>query len=196
MAIIPSTTRFVGIATSVDLTERKSVSVNAETQPYTMQDIIDTTSVAASVIPAASFTWSAGYANLVNAADNRIPFDATEIADANFTLLTPGPGTHSVEVTLAGVYQVNTLMHFFDIGSDMKFETKIFAGAVEPLSLVKVIQSETYGGTNTNQVMQGSSLISLNAGDKVGIVVVPSANAPFPANLDGLEPTVELIKIK
>lgn len=44
MAIIPSSTRFVGISPSVNLTEKKSNQLNSETQPYTMQDIIDTAS--------------------------------------------------------------------------------------------------------------------------------------------------------
>lgn len=42
MAIVPLDTRFIGIAPQVDLTERKSALLNAETSPYSMQDIIDT----------------------------------------------------------------------------------------------------------------------------------------------------------
>ena len=42
MAIIPSNTQFIGISPDVNLTEKKSSRLNAETQPYTMQDIIDT----------------------------------------------------------------------------------------------------------------------------------------------------------
>ena len=42
MAIIPSDTRFIGISPGVNLVEKKSNQLNAETQPYTMQDIIDT----------------------------------------------------------------------------------------------------------------------------------------------------------
>jgi hypothetical protein len=37
--MIPSGTRFIGFAESVDLTERRSASVNAETAVYTMDDI-------------------------------------------------------------------------------------------------------------------------------------------------------------
>lgn len=42
MAIIPSSTQFIGISSNVNLTEKKSSQINSETQPYTMQDIIDT----------------------------------------------------------------------------------------------------------------------------------------------------------
>jgi hypothetical protein len=45
MAQVPSTTRFIGIADSVDLTERKSAQANTETEPYTMQDIADSTGI-------------------------------------------------------------------------------------------------------------------------------------------------------
>lgn len=44
MAIIPSDTRFIGIADFVDLTERRSAQVNSESEPYTMTDIVDTVS--------------------------------------------------------------------------------------------------------------------------------------------------------
>ena len=37
--MIPSGTRFIGIAPTVNLTERKSANINAETQPYTIDDI-------------------------------------------------------------------------------------------------------------------------------------------------------------
>jgi hypothetical protein len=37
--MIPEGTRFIGISPSVNLKERKSASINAETQPYTLDDI-------------------------------------------------------------------------------------------------------------------------------------------------------------
>lgn len=43
MATIPSNTRFIGISERADLTERKSASQNALTQPYTIEDLIDGT---------------------------------------------------------------------------------------------------------------------------------------------------------
>jgi hypothetical protein len=42
MSIISSDTRFIGISTSANLTERKSALINDQTEPYTMQDFIDT----------------------------------------------------------------------------------------------------------------------------------------------------------
>jgi len=42
MSIISSDTRFIGISTNVNLTERKSALINSQTEPYTMQDFVDT----------------------------------------------------------------------------------------------------------------------------------------------------------
>jgi hypothetical protein len=50
MANIPVTTRFIGIADTANLVEKKSTQVNAETQPYTMQDIIDTVPVSPGIV--------------------------------------------------------------------------------------------------------------------------------------------------
>ena len=45
MAIVPSGTRFVGISENVNLKERKSAVLNAETQPYTIEDLAATVGV-------------------------------------------------------------------------------------------------------------------------------------------------------
>lgn len=47
MATVPNGTRFIGIATSVDLTERKSALLNKQTEPFTIEDIADTVGVGA-----------------------------------------------------------------------------------------------------------------------------------------------------
>jgi hypothetical protein len=45
MSTVPSGTRFIGISTNVNLTERKSAVLNAETQPYTIEDLAATVGV-------------------------------------------------------------------------------------------------------------------------------------------------------
>lgn len=42
MAIIPLNEKFIGLSATVDTTERRSALINAESQAYTMQDIVDT----------------------------------------------------------------------------------------------------------------------------------------------------------
>lgn len=51
MATIPSSTKFIGLAASVDTTERRSAMINAESEAYTMQDIIDTVSPSVTANP-------------------------------------------------------------------------------------------------------------------------------------------------
>ena len=41
MATIPAGTRFIGISTDADLTERKAAQQNSLTEPYTIEDLID-----------------------------------------------------------------------------------------------------------------------------------------------------------
>lgn len=45
MSNVPSGTRFIGISENVDLAEKKSATLNAETQPYTIEDIVDSVEV-------------------------------------------------------------------------------------------------------------------------------------------------------
>lgn len=47
MSTVPSGTRFIGIADNVSLVERKSAVLNADTQPYTIEDLVDTIGVGA-----------------------------------------------------------------------------------------------------------------------------------------------------
>jgi len=42
MATIPSGTKFIGLAANYPTTERRSALINAESEAYTMQDIVDT----------------------------------------------------------------------------------------------------------------------------------------------------------
>ena len=44
MATIPSGTKFIGLAPNYPTVERRSASINAESEAYTMQDIADTVS--------------------------------------------------------------------------------------------------------------------------------------------------------
>ena len=51
MATIPSGTQFIGLAATVDTTERRSASINAESAAYTMQDLkFDTSGDAVSFV--------------------------------------------------------------------------------------------------------------------------------------------------
>jgi hypothetical protein len=51
MALIPSGTKFIGLAPTYQTVERRSALINNESQPYTMQDIVDTVSQSVSANP-------------------------------------------------------------------------------------------------------------------------------------------------
>jgi hypothetical protein len=51
MALIPSGTKFIGLAPTYQTVERRSALINNESQPYTMQDVIDTVSQNVSANP-------------------------------------------------------------------------------------------------------------------------------------------------
>jgi hypothetical protein len=51
MAQIPLDEQFIGLSASVDMTERRSALINAQSQAYEMQDIIDTVSSSVSSNP-------------------------------------------------------------------------------------------------------------------------------------------------
>jgi len=56
MAQIPAGTRFIGIATSVDLVERKSAVLNSQTEPFTIEDIVNSVPAAPSFVRNATNT--------------------------------------------------------------------------------------------------------------------------------------------
>jgi hypothetical protein len=79
MAIIPSNEQFIGLSSSVNTTERRSALVNAESQAYTMQDIVDTVG---SALPPA-----------VNPTDQYVPLNyGGEFADSPIGILAPPGG--------------------------------------------------------------------------------------------------------
>jgi hypothetical protein len=51
MAQVPSGTRFIGIATDVDLTERRSALLNKQTEPFTIEDIANSVGQGAQGVP-------------------------------------------------------------------------------------------------------------------------------------------------
>lgn len=72
MAIIPNDEQFIGLSASVNTTERRSALINAESQAYTMQDIVDTVG---SALPPA-----------VNPTDQYAPINfGGELADSPFS---------------------------------------------------------------------------------------------------------------
>lgn len=102
MATVPSGTKFIGIADTVNLKERKSAVLNSETQPYTIQDIADTVGVGAQgpqgvegpagppgPVGPAGLTWQGSWTSGTTYAEN----DAVGYGGASYFCILPTSGT-------------------------------------------------------------------------------------------------------
>lgn len=107
MATVPSGTRFIGIADTVNLKERKSAVLNSETQPYTIQDIADTVGVGAQgpqgvegpagppgPVGPAGLTWQGSWISGTSYSEN----DAVGYDGASWFCILPTSGTTPPDV--------------------------------------------------------------------------------------------------
>lgn len=78
MAQIPLNTQFIGLAATVDTTERRSATINAESAAYTMQDIVDTAGGGSNYeVYSALFTQSGTNAPVVTVLENTLGLTLT-----------------------------------------------------------------------------------------------------------------------
>lgn len=96
MAIIPSNEQFIGLSASLNTTEKRSALVNAESQAYTMQDIVDTVG---SALPPA-----------VNPTDQYVPLNfGGELADSPFSAAIASAGYYGWPTLSTQVGQIVSL---------------------------------------------------------------------------------------
>lgn len=120
MANVPLTTRFIGISESVDLTEKKSAVLNAETQPYTMQDIVDTVGPGSSSLSFVAKITQSGTSNPVttvyeNTAEFSSPYFVREDAGIYTMELPAGYTANKVSVSINnGMFTPTTFINFDD----------------------------------------------------------------------------------
>ncbi|MEX1383650.1 hypothetical protein [Lutibacter sp.] len=97
MAIIPISTRFIGISDTVNLQERKSSTVNKETEPYSLQDFID--SVGGGGLEGTSYVYvAADGTDLENAVQLQDAYDTAQTMSpsaANRVKVICGPGNYN-----------------------------------------------------------------------------------------------------
>jgi len=102
MAIIPISTRFIGISDTVNLIEKKSATVNKETEPYTLQDFID--SVGGGGLEGTSYVYVA--------ADGTDLENAVQLQDAYDTAQTMSPSAANRVKVICGPGNYNFLTDF------------------------------------------------------------------------------------
>ncbi len=152
MAIIPSTTRFIGISPSVDLTEKKSALINSKTEPYTMQDIIE------------SIPDSSGVATVV--AGTNVTVDSTD--PLNPIVNVPVVGAVATVVAGDGVSVDST-----DPANPIVSSHKVLAGKFSQQAGVLALN------ITRNDFSSDTSLVSTYVGQGTNAFYFPSGTLPF-----------------
>jgi hypothetical protein len=120
MAQVPLNTRFIGISQNVDLTEKKSSVLNAETQPFTMQDIVDTANSGNASMSFVAKLTQTGTSNPVttvyeNTAEFASPYFVREDAGIYTMDLPSGYTADKVSVSINnGMFTPTTFINFDD----------------------------------------------------------------------------------
>jgi hypothetical protein len=120
MAQVPLNTRFIGISQNVNLTEKKSSVLNAETQPYTMQDIVDTANSGNASMSFVAKLTQTGTANPVttvyeNTAAFASPYFVRQEAGVYTMALPVGYTANKVSVSINnGLFTATTFISFDD----------------------------------------------------------------------------------
>jgi hypothetical protein len=103
MSTVPSGTRFIGISENVNLTERKSATLNAETQPYTMQDIADTVGAGAQGLQEVTDNGGNTTTNSITLTSDTVPVNIGYGVNGNLDVLTFTDNGVDVSLGFAGL---------------------------------------------------------------------------------------------
>jgi hypothetical protein len=142
MAIIPSGTQFIGLASTVNTIERRSSLINNESAPYTMQDIVDTVSPSISANPSVIDLKVSGgtpVTGIINAAISQ-----TILIPANTFTAAGGALEFMARYQKTGVAGNHTCSVFINTASNLSGATSIAAFTLGG-----------GGGGGTNLIIQG-----------------------------------------
>ncbi len=132
MATVPAGTKFIGISPDVDLTQKRSSQVNAESEGYTAEELAGTTE------------WGdingtlADQTDLQEALDARLPIEAAATTGVALTFLTdrvygtiasPGTGNITYSATGAKVGVTNIIIHNHSVEPTFATNMKKLSGS-------------------------------------------------------------------
>ena len=152
MAIIANDTQFIGIAPSIDLTGKKSALLNAQTEPVTMLDIVDT--VSAGLPPSAPLLYIATLNQIGTTAPD--PF----VIYSDFTptsVVRNGVGFYTF-IFAPGVINEKTIASIFVNGASGSPNAAIYGITVEPTNNTVYIKTANTSGTAADGLLSGSRL--------------------------------------
>ena len=103
MAIISSTEQFIGFPPTLDTTERRSALINAESQPYTMQDFIDTINAGGGALVGTQYLFvQANGTDIANAAELQAAYVTAQTMSPSATnriTIIAAPGNYNLGST-------------------------------------------------------------------------------------------------
>jgi len=152
MAQIPLTEQFIGLSQSVDTTERRSALINAESQAYTMQDIVDT--VGNALPPSAPLMYIAN----VNQLGTNNPDSFLLYNDFNTTsIVRNGVGFYTF-VFDAGVINYKTIATIQMNGFAPSINPGLIGITVEPTNNTVYISTRNISGVSSDDILNGCRL--------------------------------------
>jgi hypothetical protein len=157
-------------------------------------------------IPSAGFAWTANYFNLSNNTDTFIPFD-NEIFNTDISVfeLWNGGSTGNTGARIrfkkAGVYEITSQMHFYDIFGDIDMIVKVNSSSSSngTMSSVTAINDFKSIESASDQIINGTILLNVTtpAYYTISIYVAQSTpgNLPYPSDLDNARPRIFVKKL-
>jgi hypothetical protein len=157
-------------------------------------------------IPSAGFAWTANYFNLSNNTDTFIPFD-NEIFNTDISVfeLWNGGSTGNtgarVQFKKAGVYEITSQMHFYDIFGDIDMIVKVNSSSSSngTMSSVTAINDFKSIESASDQIINGTILLNVTTPGyyTISIYVAQSAsgNLPYPSDADNARPRIFVKKL-
>ncbi len=156
----------------------------------------------------AGFAWINSYFNIAENADHYIPFDQQlfntdsnvfELVNAGSTSGTNGDEGARIHFKKAGIYEITSQMHFYDLTADMDFLVRLSSASGPNTAMSSITLLNDYKsieGSN-DQLMNGTILLEVTSPTYYTVCVwasdVSPAKGPYPSAADNT-PTRIFIK--
>jgi hypothetical protein len=193
---------------NVKISELPNYSGNTQNTWLVMNDSGETTTYKVQkeyLFAAAGFSWvnpgsggnypsSDQYGNLQNNSDNYLPFNTTifnnntdvfELVNSGSVSGTLGDMGSRVFIKVPGIYQISCQIHLYDLGTnniDLLVKLSSSPTQSNPMSLVTLLHDYKSNDGSSDQLMNGTLLLSVTSPTYYNIAVNPSANSPYPSD--------------
>lgn len=158
----------------------------------------------------AGFAWTNNYFNIAENANHYIPFDQQlfntdasvfELVNSGSTSGTNGDQGARIHFKKAGIYEITSQMHFYDLTNDIDFLVRLSSagGSNSSMSPITLLNDYKSVEASSDQLMNGSILIEVSSPTYYTVCVwasdVSPANGPYPSNADNTPPRIFIKKL-